>query len=208
MPGKIRIEETIPARGSTSLVLNRGETIRIIDVEGKQVADFVALSAVDKTERLSCAYSNVLNAKWLLTAGDILYTNRVRPMLAITADTVGVHYSGGGFCSEPLNYVRYGQHGIYSCADNLYSQLKKYGYSLEEIDLDACFNMFMNVAYKLDGSIELSEPLSGPGDYIDMRAKMECLIAISNCPQDQNPVNGFNPTPLRIEVFGSESAEI
>jgi uncharacterized protein YcgI (DUF1989 family) len=60
----------------------------------------------------------------------------------------------------------------------------------------------MNLTFQPDGSMKLQEPLSKPGDYIDLKSEMDCIIAISNCPQDRNPCNGFNPTPLQIKVFG------
>jgi len=198
----IRLDYVIPAREYTSLILHRGETLRVIDLEGKQVTDLVALSGVDKGEKLSCVYSNVLNGTWKLTKGHTIFTNRANPMLSIIEDKVGLHYSGGGFCSEEVNYFRYKVHNTRNCADNLTMALKPHGIKREDFDFDCCFNIFMNLTFQTDGSMRLEEPLSKPGDYIDLRAEMDCTIAISNCPQDRNPCNGFNPTPLRIQVFG------
>ena len=101
---KILLEEIISAREYTSFVLHRGEILRVIDLEGKQVADLVALSTADKGEKLSCVYSNLLNGTWKLTKGHTLYSNRARPMFSIIEDKVGLHYSGGGFCSEEVKY--------------------------------------------------------------------------------------------------------
>jgi uncharacterized protein YcgI (DUF1989 family) len=123
-------------------------------------------------------------------------------MLLITEDKVGLHYSGGGFCTEQLNYIRYKVHNTRNCGDNLTMSFKSYGIKREDFGFDCCFNIFMNLTFQADGSMRLKEPISKPGDYIDLRAEMDCLIAISNCPQDRNPCNGFNPTPLRIQVFG------
>ncbi len=92
---KEKTTQVIPAREYASLILHEGETLRIVDLEGKQVADLVALSNADKREKLSCVYSNVLNGTWKLTKGHVLYTNRARPMLSIVEDTVGLHYTGG-----------------------------------------------------------------------------------------------------------------
>jgi uncharacterized protein YcgI (DUF1989 family) len=91
-----------------------------------------------------------------------------------------------------------------NCADNLTKAFKPHGIVREDFNFDCCFNVFMNLTFKPDGTMKLEEPLSKAGDYIDLRAEMDCLIAISNCPQDQNPCNGFNPTPLQIQVFGKE----
>ncbi len=198
---KEKAAQVIPAREYASLILHQGETLRIVDVEGKQVADLVSLSNADKGEKLSCVYSNVLNGTWKLTKGHILYTNRANPMFSIVEDTVGLHYTGGGFCNQEINFIRYKDREMRNCADNLTKAFKPHGIVREDFDFDCCFNVFMNLTYQPDGSMKLQEPLSKPGDYIDLRAEMDCLIAISNCPQDRNPCNGFNPTPLRIQVF-------
>lgn len=202
MVEKIFLEEVIPAREYTSLVLHRGELLRVIDLEGKQVADLVAFNATDKGEKLSCVYSNLLNGTWKLTKGHTLYSNRARPMFSIIEDKVGLHYSGGGFCSEEINFLRFNVRNTRNCADNLTLAFKPHGIQRQDFDFDCCFNIFMNLTFQPDGSMKLQEPLSKPGDYIDLKSEMDCIIAISNCPQDRNPCNGFNPTPLQIKVFG------
>jgi uncharacterized protein YcgI (DUF1989 family) len=202
MVEKIFLEEVIPAREYTSLVLHRGEILRVIDLEGKQVADLVAFNATDKGEKLSCVYSNLLNGTWKLTKGHTLYSNRARPMFSIIEDKVGLHYSGGGFCSEEINFLKFNVRNTRNCADNLTLAFKPHGIQRQDFDFDCCFNIFMNLTFQPDGSMKLQEPLSKPGDYIDLKSEMDCIIAISNCPQDRNPCNGFNPTPLQIKVFG------
>ncbi len=202
---KTLLEKVIPAREYTSLILHRGEILRVIDLEGKQVADLVAMNATDKSEKLSCVYSNLLNGTWKLTKGHILYSNRARPMISIKEDKVGLHYSGGGFCSEEINFLRFKVRNTRNCAENLTLAFRPHGIQREDFDFDSCFNIFMNLTFQPDGSMKLQEPLSKPGDYIDLKSEMDCVIAISNCPQDRNPCNGFNPTPLQIEVLGSLS---
>jgi len=199
---KILLDEVIPAQEYTSLILHRGEILRVIDLEGKQVADLVAFNATDKGEKLSCVYSNLLNGTWKLTKGHTLYSNRARPMFSIIEDKVGLHYSGGGFCSEEINFLRFNVRNTRNCADNLTLAFKPHGIQRQDFDFDCCFNIFMNLTFQPDGSMKLQEPLSKPGDYIDLKSEMDCIIAISNCPQDRNPCNGFNPTPLQIKVFG------
>ena len=90
---KTLLEEIIPAREYISFILHRGEILRVIDLEGKQVADLVAFNATDKAEKHSCVYSNLLNGTWKLTKGHSLYSNRARPMLSILEDKVELHYS-------------------------------------------------------------------------------------------------------------------
>jgi uncharacterized protein YcgI (DUF1989 family) len=201
MTRKSLLEKVIPAREYSSLILHRGEILRVIDLEGKQVADLVALSSIDKDEKLSCIYSNLLNGTWKLTQGHTLYSNRARSMFSIMEDKVGLHYSGGGFCSEEINFIRFKVRNTRNCADNLALAFKSHGIQREDFNFDCCFNIFMNLTFQPDGSMKLQEPLSKPGDYIDLKAEMDCILAISNCPQDRNPCNGFNPTPLQIIVF-------
>lgn len=201
MTGKIILDHVVPARGQTSFELHRGQTLRVTDLEGKQVVDLVALGAKDKGEKLSCVYSNLLNRTWKLTQGHTLFSSRANPVLFIKEDTVGLHYSGGGFCTEEINYLRFKVHDTKNCADNLTEAFRPYGINREDFDFDCCFNIFMNLTFQPDGSMKLEEPLSRPGDYIDLRAEMDAIIAISNCPQDRNPCNAFNPTSTRIQVF-------
>lgn len=182
--GKIEVllNQIIPTKECTSNILHRGETLQVIDLEGKQVADLLALSKSDKNEKLSCVYSNVLNGTWKLTKGYILYTNRARTMFMIIEDKARLHYSGGGFYSEEVNYIRYKVHHTRNCANNLTRAFKPHGISRTDFNFDCCFNIFMNLIFQPDGSMKLQEPLSKPGDYIDLRAEMDCIIAISNCP--------------------------
>jgi uncharacterized protein YcgI (DUF1989 family) len=201
MAERIIRDEVIPAQEYTSLKLDQGQVLRIIDLEGKQVADLVALRADNRAEKLSCVYSNVLNGTWKLTKGHVIYTNRANPIFSITEDRVGMHYSGGGFCSEEINYIRFKVRGTRNCADNLTAAFRPFGIGREDFDFDHCFNVFMNLTFKPDGAMRLEEPLSRPGDFIDLRAQMDSIVAISNCPQDKNPCNAFKPTPIRIQLF-------
>lgn len=202
MNSKMTRDDIIPARGHASLELHRGQTLRVIDMEGKQVVDLVAVSAMDKGEKLSCVYSNVLNGTWKITKGHTLYTDRANPILFLKEDSVGLHYTGGGFCTEELNYLRFKVRNTENCGDNLRRAFEPFGIEREGFNFDSCFNIFMNLTFEPDGSMKLDEPLSRSGDYVDLKAEMDTIIAISNCPQDRNPCNGFKPTAVRIQVFG------
>jgi uncharacterized protein YcgI (DUF1989 family) len=201
MSAKIIFDQIVPARQNIALELHNGETLRVIDAEGKQVVDLVALNETDKGERLSCVYSNFLNATWKLTTGHKLYSNKARPIFSITEDKVGLHYTGGGFCTAEINYLRFKVENTPNCADNLTQAFKPYGIQRDDFGFDSCFNIFMNLTYQPDGSLKLDEPLSKPGDYIDLKAEMDSIVAISNCPQDRNPCNAFNPTPIQVQIF-------
>jgi len=195
-------DQIVPAREYMSVKLHRGQTLRVIDLEGEQVVDLVAFSAHDKREKLSCAYSNMLNSTWKLTQGHTIYSNRANPLLFLKEDRVGLHYSGGGFCTDEVNYIRFKVRNTRNCADNLTRALKHFGIQREDLGFDCCFNIFMNLTFQQDGSMKLAEPLSRARDYVDLRAEMDILIGISNCPQDRNPCNAFKPTPTRVQVFG------
>ena len=201
MSAKILLDRIIPAREFFSLELRNGDILRVIDVEGKQVVDLVALNASNKNEKLSCVYSTILNGTWKLSQGHTLYSNLTNPVFTILADKVGLHFTGGGFCTEEMNYARFKEHGTRNCSDNLTKAFRSYGIQRHDFDFDCCFNIFMNLDYPPDGSMKLDEPPSKPGDYIELRAEMDSIVAISNCPQDRNPCNAFNPTPIRIRVF-------
>ncbi len=202
--GEPILDEVVPAGKLTALNLRAGQILRVVDLQGKQVVDIVALVSSDPTEQLSCVYSVVLNRCWKLTTGHVLYTTRARPLFTITADTVGLHYAGGGYCTEEVNFLRYGVRGSKNCGDNLRTALDMLGLGGTSFSLDSCFNVNMNLTYQPDGTMALNEPLSRPGDYLDLRAELDCAVALSNCPQDRNPCNGFHPTPVRLLVFPGE----
>jgi uncharacterized protein YcgI (DUF1989 family) len=195
------MDQIVPARKHIALALHQGETLRVVDLEGKQVVDLVAINTTNIGEKLSCAYSNLINGTWQLTKGHKLYSNQARPIFSITEDTVRLHYSGGGFCTAEINYVRFQVENTPNCADNLTRAFKPYGIQRDDFGFDSCFNIFMNLTYRPDGSMKLEEPLSRAGDYIDLKAEMDSIVAISNCPQDRNPCNAFNPTPIKIQAF-------
>lgn len=191
-------DEIIPAKGFLGLALELGQVLRIIDVEGKQVPDLVCFNSHDTSERLSCNTSRLIERRWLLTTGHTLYSDEGNAMLAIVDDTVGIHHASGGCCSEPANRRRYGVAATPNCLDNLTLAAAPIGAGKK--DIPGAFCPFMRVISHDDGSYEIKEPTSRAGDYIDLRAEMDLFVAISNCPQDQNPCNGFNPTALRVIV--------
>ena len=199
--GRIVLDHVIPPREYYAAKVTTGQTIRVIDVEGQQVLDFVAFAWPDTTEKLSTVWTNLLNRTWKITQGHTIYTNRSRPMFKIVEDTVKMNYSGGGFCTEESNFLRYGARGTRSCADNLTRAFAPHGIQRKDIDEGSCFDAFMNVSYDPDGTFEIRVPISKAGDYIDLEAQMAVLAGFSNCPQERNPCNGFNPTPLRVIIY-------
>ncbi len=201
--GSVLLEEVLPAKGYKALAMKKGQTLRVVDVEGKQVMDFVAFNHLDPEEKLSMFWSNCFNGTWKLTQGHTLYTNRSNPMFTIVEDTVRMNSSAGAFCTEQADFHRYGIHNLANCADNLTRALAPHGIQRKDIDEACCLNIFMNVSFDPDGTFQIREPISKPGDHIDLRSEMDVLVGISNCPQERNPCNAYHPTPLSITLFAA-----
>jgi uncharacterized protein YcgI (DUF1989 family) len=125
-------------------------------------------------------------------------------MLTVVGRSNDESYSCGPMCSEELNRVRYGVAGTRNCRDNLAMGLAAYGFTRMQIPNAFC--PFMRVPISADLSLGIEEPTSRPGDYYDLRADMDLLAAISNCPQERNPCNGFNPTALGVIIYAPSSA--
>lgn len=204
--GPVIREEIIPAREFLGLSLERGNVLRIVDVEGKQVPDLVCFNHDDPSERLSCNTSRLVARRWRLTTGHALVSDEGNMMLTIVDDTVGIHHASGGCCSEPANRLRYGVAGARNCLDNLAQAAAPMG--IGKKDIPGAFCPFMRVVEHEDGRYEIKEPTSRAGDYIELRAEMDLFVAISNCPQERNPCNGFNPTPLAIVVHAGNASRM
>lgn len=201
VPGRVIEARVIPAREFHAVPMAKGQTLRIIDVEGQQVMDLVAFNPHDPAEKLSMVWTNVLNRSWRITEGHVLYSNRAAAMFRITEDTVGMNYSGGGFCTDDANFVRYGVRGTRNCADNLTRALAPYGITRRDLDEACCFNVFMNIAYDPDGTFEIRAPICRAGDHMDLEAQRDVLVGMSCCPQERNPGSGFTPTPMKVILY-------
>jgi len=195
-------EEIIPAKEYLGVDLDKGQVLRIVDVEGKQVADVVCFNRHNTGERFSASNSKEIQSRWSLTTGHALYSDEGNKMLTIVEDTVGNNYVGGWYCNEESNYRRYGVRGTRNCRDNLVLAAARLGIGPKE--MPGAFAPFMNVIHQPDGRFQIAEPTSRAGDYMDLRAEIDLFVAISNCPQENNPCNGFKPTPLGILVYQAD----
>jgi len=198
--GTILRDETIEPRGRTAFTVDRGQTVRIVDLDGQQVADFVCFRRPDTGEKLSIHNTALIHGTIHVTAGHTLLSDRCTPLMTITADTCGRHDLLAGSCSEGTNRWRYGVADTPNCRSNFEMALRPFGVPLKEVPYS--FNVFMNVPIE-GGRIWITEPISKAGDYITLRAEEDLLIAISNCPQERNPCNAFKPTRLRVVVEGA-----
>ena len=194
----------LPARAPFSATLRAGQVMRIIDLESQQAVDALLYNAADTTERYSAqdtlAAQALAGGKFHLGLGSVLLSNELRPMATIVADTCGFHDTCAGACSCESNTVRFGQETrfMHACRENFLSELSKYG--MGKRDLVSNLNFFMNVPIRPDGELTVDDGVSAPGGYVELRAEMDVLVFISNCPQVNNPCNGFKPTPIRIVI--------
>jgi len=199
VPGTIDKEWVIPAREYAAFTMRRGQVLRLVDIEGKQVPDVACFNEHDLSEHLNLGNSLLLNKRREFRQGDVIYSVVCNPMLTIVGYSNDVSYSYGPMCSEELNHLRYGVPGTRNCRDNFAMALAPWGFDRRQIP--NAFVPFMRVEVEADGAMEIKEPTSVPGDYYDMRAEMDLLVAISNCPQERNPCNGFNPTPIGVIIY-------
>jgi urea carboxylase-associated protein 1 len=186
-----------------SHIVKRGETLRIVDLEGNQAVDTLFFNAQDPTERYSAVDTIQSQGGIYLTSGSPLMSSEGRLMLTITADTCGRHDTLGGACAAESNQVRYAldKKYMHSCRDNFLLEISQHRPELSKRDLTANINFFMNVPVSPEGELHFEDGISAPGRYVEMRAESDVLVLISNCPQLNNPCNGYNPTPVRLLVW-------
>jgi uncharacterized protein YcgI (DUF1989 family) len=201
VPGSIVKEWIIPAKEYSAFTIQRGQSLRFVDIEGKQVPDLVCFNERDLTEELNMGNSLLLNKRRELRQGDVLYSVICNPMMTIVGYSNEESYAYGPMCSEELNRIRYGAPGTRNCRENFAMALAGYGFDQRQIP--NAFVPFMRVEVGADGSMEIREPTSRAGDFYDLRAEMDLLVAVSNCPQERNPCNGFKPTPTGIIIYKS-----
>ncbi|MGJ5083139.1 urea amidolyase associated protein UAAP2 [Bradyrhizobium sp. SZCCHNRI1009] len=199
-PDRIVYVFDIPAEQPWSRVLNKGQTLRIIDSEGEQAVDALMYAADDTAERYSAQDTLRVQGSAYLELGTRLISNRGRVMARITADTCGRHDTSAGCCSCESNAVRFGEatRYLHACRENFILELSRYG--LTKRDIVSNLNFFMNVPIDPNGNFTVLDGPSAAGNYVDVTAEMDVLFVISNCPQVNNPCNGFDPTPIRVEI--------
>jgi uncharacterized protein len=205
IPGPVVHDVVVEARAPWAHVVRAGETLRIVDLEGNQAVDCILYNPHDTDERYSAQETVTAQRNIFLTTGTKLLSTEGRVMMTITADTCGNHDTSGGACSCESNALRYGHHTRHqhACVENFLLAIAPYG--MGKRDMTSNINWFMNVPVEADGSLGIVDGLSAPGKYVDLRAEMDTLVAVSNCPQINNPCNAFNPTPVRMIVYGPAS---
>ncbi len=213
-PKNAIIDETCLSGEPWIRTLRRGQIFRILDLEGNQAVDTLFYSATNPAERYSATDTVVRERQLYLGAGSRLYSNESQVMLTIVADTCGRHDTLGGACAAESNTVRYAidKRHMHNCRDNFlqglaYCDCHDVGAArlgLGKRDLAPNINFFMNVPVTAQGQLSFEDGISAPGKYVELRAEMDVICLISNCPQLNNPCNGYNPTPIRLLVWDQE----
>ncbi|HKS45690.1 MAG TPA: urea amidolyase associated protein UAAP2 [Amycolatopsis sp.] len=197
---RVIAEVEVPARAPFSTVVGKGQTLAIIDLGGNQAVDFLAYQAADTAKRYSAAATIAAQRNIFLTTGSVLRTGEGEPLMTVVADTCGRHDTIGGACGKESNTLRYGQHTRHqhACVENFLVEGARWG--LGKRDLVSNVNWYMNVPVEADGTLGIVDGISAPGLEVRLRAETDVLVLVSNCPQINNPCNGFDPTPVRMVV--------
>ncbi|MFT4886895.1 MAG: urea carboxylase-associated protein 1 [Pseudohongiellaceae bacterium] len=201
-----KTRKTVDAGDYFIQTIAAGETVRIIDLEGNQAADTLFYNAHDPSERYSATDTIREQAALYLTTGSMLKTNLNRDLIEIVADTCGRHDTVGGACSTESNTVRYDleKRCMHACRDSWMLAIAEHEeYGLAKEDIGHNINFFMNVPVTPDGQLQFADGVSAPGKYVELTAKMDTIVLISNCPQLNNPCNAYNPTPVEVVVWGA-----
>jgi urea carboxylase-associated protein 1 len=199
---------TVPAGEPWMGLVRRGQVLRIFDLEGNQAVDTLFYSAADPGERYSLTHTVQAQGALYLGVGTKLMSNEGRALLTIVADTCGRHDTLGGACACESNTVRYSldKRFMHSCRDSFMRAIahesgRYLPRALHKRDITSNINFFMNVPVTPEGGLTFEDGISAAGKYVELRAEMDVVALVSNCPQLNNPCNGFNPTPVRMLVW-------
>ena len=185
--------------------LQKGQTLRIVDLEGNQAVDTLFYNAHDYADRYSAIDTLQRQANIYLTAGSKLISSEGNILGEIVADTCGRHDTLGGACATESNMVRYAidKRSMHACRQSFLKAMLAWGRGLEKRDIPANINFFMNVPVTSDGKLTFEDGISDAGKYVEIQAAMDLLVLVSNCPQLNNPCNAYNPTPARMLIWDS-----
>ena len=184
--------------------ISSGDVVRILDLKGNQAADTLFYNADDVSERYSAMDTIRMQKNIYLSAGTVLYSNLARPMLEIIADTCGRHDTLGGACASESNTVRYAleKKCMHACRNSwMLAVAENEQFGLGKRDITHNINFFMNVPVTSSGGLTFEDGISAPGKYVELRALMNTIVLISNCPQLNNPCNGYDPTPIEVIIW-------
>jgi hypothetical protein len=185
----------------------KGAYFRIVDLEGNQAVDTLFYNAHDYSDRYS-AQDTIRNQRNIyLTAGTRLMSSAGHVMMTIVADTCGRHDTLGGACATESNMVRYAleKRYMHACRQSFLKAIVEWEHGMDKRDITSNINFFMNVPVTPEGELNFEDGVSAPGKYVELRAEMDVLVLISNCPQLNNPCNGYNPTPIEVLIWDGQN---
>jgi uncharacterized protein len=202
-PEDASCNETVLAGDGWIREIKKGEIFRIVDLEGNQAVDTLFYNAHETSERYSATDTITGQRNIYLTTGTTLLSNLSNPMLTIVADTCGRHDTLGGACAVESNQVRYAieKRHMHACRNSFLKAISDPVWNLTKRDITANINFFMNVPVTPEGKLTFEDGISNPKKYVEMRAEMDVIAVISNCPQLNNPCNGYNPTPIQVLIW-------
>lgn len=200
LAGSVVHDEVVSARHFWVHTIKRGQSLRIVDLEGNQAVDLLLYAEADDAERYSAQDTVAAQGNLFLREGAVLRSNEGRPMMTITDTSVAYHDTIGGACSVESNALRYGHHtkSQHACVENYLKASLPEGRSKR--DIVSNINFFMNVPVLEDGTLGIVDGISAAGLTVDLVAEMDVVVMVSNCPQINNPCNGFNPTAVRMII--------
>jgi hypothetical protein len=183
--------------------IRKGQILRIVDLGGNQAADTLFYNAHDYADRFSAQDTIREQQNIYLTTGTRLMSTNRHVLLTIVADTCGRHDTLGGACANESNMVRYAieKRHMHACRNSFLLAVANPKWNLSKRDLTANINFFMNVPVTPEGRLTFEDGISDPLKYVEMRAEMDVICVISNCPQLNNPCNAYNPTPIRVLIW-------
>jgi urea carboxylase-associated protein 1 len=204
-PAGAPLDVTVGAGDGWIGELPAGARLRIVDLYGNQAVDTLFFDARDHANRYSAVDTIREQGAVYLTTGSVLLSTDLDPLATVVEDTCGRHDTLGGACAQESNVVRYGEHTRHqhACRTTFVRQAMAWGRGLDKRDLTHNVNFFMNVPLTPEGGLTFEDGVSAPGEYVELRAERDLLVLVSNCPQLNNPCNGYDPTPVRLVGWGA-----
>jgi urea carboxylase-associated protein 1 len=198
--GRVILDEVVAARSPWSGVVAAGSLFSLVDLRGNQAVDCLLYCEENYAERYSAPDTIVAQRSLFITTATVLRSNEGRAMMTVIADDCGRHDTIGGACSKESNTLRYGHHtrNQHACVENFLAEGARWG--LGKRDLVSNINWYMNVPVEADGTLGIVDGISAPGLRVVLRAETDVLVLVSNCPQINNPCNGFDPTPVLMTI--------
>jgi uncharacterized protein len=204
--GRVVLDQVVPPRAPWSAVVAAGQLLSIVDLGGNQAVDTLLYDAHDTALRYSAQDTIAAQGNVYLGEGSVLRCTEGRALMTIVGDECGRHDTLGGACSKESNTLRYGHHTLHqhACVENFLIEGIKWG--LGKRDLVPNINFYMNVPVEHDGTLGIVDGISRPGLTLTLRADRDTLVLVSNCPQMNNPCNGFDPTPVRMVITAPDGS--